>query len=118
MNRTAILAAALLAIAGSASAGATLSATVTLPTEETHILEAHADESGDAGAALDGEPVGAPQVPSVPELPATPELPSVPDTPVVPVTPPMLPDPEPAVADIVQTVELLVENVRQMLPVG
>lgn len=87
MNRSILAVAALLAVAGSAFAGAQIAATIALPTGETHTLEADADENGDASATVDGAPVES-LLPAAPApLPATPELPAAPELPPVPVVP-------------------------------
>ena len=90
MNRLAIAVAALLAVAGSALAGVEIHAALTLPTGETHTVDAWANETGDANAHVDGAPVGAPgapELPAAPEVPGAPELPSAPEVPGAPEVP-------------------------------
>jgi hypothetical protein len=103
MNRVALTVLALLTIAGTAAAGVNLHADIYLPTGESHSADAYADETGNAGASVDGQPVGAPAspvplpaTPPAPGLPATPDLPAAPvptpAAPGVPSIPPALPE--------------------------
>lgn len=68
---------ALLATAGPAMAA--LDAHVFLQAEgETHTVDLFVGDDGSITLLVDGEPVGAPELPGAPEAPATPELPALP----------------------------------------
>lgn len=85
---------AILAVAGSALAGAHVIASVALPDGTSHSVQAWASENGDAGASLDGAPVQSYLPPAPSEPPAVPALPD-PGAPALPEPPaaPALPDP-------------------------
>lgn len=74
MNHVAIVLASLLAVAGPAAAGVEIHASVTLPTGETHTVDAWANETGEANAHVNGQPVGVPAPPEASGASALPKL--------------------------------------------
>lgn len=77
MQKTMFVLMALLATSGSALAGGTLHAEITA-NGETHTLDATVGDDGSASVLVDGEPVGAPELPAAPEVPSAPEVPALP----------------------------------------
>ena len=89
--KTTLLIATLLALAGSAAAGATLSYSQSIGGTGTDLDGDHAvflsvGDDGSVVILVDGQPLTAP---ALPEAPAVPELPSAPEVPEAPALPPV-----------------------------
>ena len=92
--KSALLLAALVATAGTAVAGFDLSYTQSVSGTGTdadgvHTVSLVIGDDGSVSLLLDGQPVGAPELPALPEVPSTPELPSAPEVPSAPELPPL-----------------------------
>lgn len=74
MNYALLVLVATLAVSGSALAGVDAHIAATLD-GETHTVDLVIHDDGSYSLLVDGQPVGAPEVPSAPEVPAAPALP-------------------------------------------